>query len=115
MSVPSGEKEHRKEAVLCSVSQSCLTLQLHGLAALKAPLSMGILQARILQWVAMPSSRGSSQPRDQTRVSCIFSVSGTFFTTEPPEKPPDLVSSGANVSRVDVSFSPCYQTYLPED
>ena len=31
----------------------------------------GILQARILQWVAMPSSRGSSQPRDQTGVSCI--------------------------------------------
>ena len=31
----------------------------------------GILQARILEWVAMPSSRGYSQPRDQTRVSCI--------------------------------------------
>ena len=31
------------------------------------PLSMGILQARVLEWVAMPSSRGSSQPRDQTR------------------------------------------------
>ena len=33
----------------------------------------GILQARILQWVAMPSSRGSSQPRDQPHVfvSCI--------------------------------------------
>ena len=31
----------------------------------------GILQARILEWVAMPSSRGSSQPRDRTRVSCI--------------------------------------------
>ena len=30
----------------------------------------GILQARILEWVAMPSSRGSSQPRDQTRVCC---------------------------------------------
>ena len=29
----------------------------------------GILQARILEWVAMPFSRGSSQPRDQTRVS----------------------------------------------
>ena len=29
----------------------------------------GILQARILEWVAMPSSRGSSQPRDQIRVS----------------------------------------------
>ena len=32
---------------------------------------MGILQARILEWVAMPSARGSSQPRDRTRVSCI--------------------------------------------
>ena len=29
----------------------------------KAPLSMGILQARILEWVAMPSSRRSSQPK----------------------------------------------------
>ena len=35
------------------------------------PLSMGILQARILDWVAFPFSRGSSQPRDQTQVSCI--------------------------------------------
>ena len=32
----------------------------------QAPLSMGILQQRILEWVVMPSSRGSSQPRDQT-------------------------------------------------
>ena len=31
----------------------------------------GILQAKILQWVAMPSSRGSSHPRDGTRVSYI--------------------------------------------
>ena len=31
----------------------------------------GILQARVLEWVAMPFSRGSSQPRDQTHVSCI--------------------------------------------
>ena len=31
----------------------------------------GILQARILEWVAMPSSRGSSPPRDWTQVSCI--------------------------------------------
>jgi len=31
----------------------------------------GILQARILKWVAMPFSRGSSQPRDQTRISYI--------------------------------------------
>jgi len=32
---------------------------------------MGILQARILEWVAMPSSSGSSEPRDQTQVSHI--------------------------------------------
>ena len=37
--------------------------------ACQAPLSLGILQARILEWVAMSSSRRSSQPRDQTQVS----------------------------------------------
>ena len=37
----------------------------------------GILQARILEWVAMPSSRESSRPRDQTQVSCI---TGRWFT-----------------------------------
>ena len=36
----------------------------------------GILQARILAWVAIPFSRGSSQPRTQTRISCI---AGGFF------------------------------------
>ena len=38
--------------------------------ALQAPLSMGILQPRILVWVAMPFSRGSYPPRDLTQVSC---------------------------------------------
>ena len=37
----------------------------------------GILQASILEWVAIPFSRGSSQPRNQTRVSCF---TGRFFT-----------------------------------
>ena len=37
----------------------------------------GLLQARILEWVAFPFSRGSSQPRDQTQVCCI---AGEFFT-----------------------------------
>ena len=37
--------------------------------ACQAPLSMGILRARILEWVARPSSRGSSQPRDWTQGS----------------------------------------------
>ena len=38
-----------------------------------------ILQARILEWVAKPSSRGSSWSRDWTRVSCIFCIIGGFF------------------------------------
>ena len=37
----------------------------------------GILQARILEWLAIPFRRGSSQPRDRTQVSCI---AGEFFT-----------------------------------
>ena len=48
----------------------------------------GILQARILEWVAMPSSKVSFQPRDQT---CIFwgsCIAGRFLTTEPLGKPP---------------------------
>ena len=46
--------------------------------AYQAPLSMEILQARMLEWLAMPSSREFSQPRDQTQVSRI---AGRFFTS----------------------------------
>ena len=55
------------------ITQSCLTLcdfidcTVHG-----------ILQARILEWVAFPFSRGSSQPRDQTQISLI---AGGFFNS----------------------------------
>ena len=38
----------------------------------------GFLQARILEWVTVPFSRGSSQSRDRTQVSCIASG---FFTS----------------------------------
>ena len=38
----------------------------------------GILQARILEWIAFPFPSGSSQPRDQTQVS---SIAGGFFTS----------------------------------
>ena len=43
----------------------------------QAPLSMGILQARILEWVASSSSRGSSEPTARTELSCF---AGGFFT-----------------------------------
>ena len=44
----------------------------------QSPLSVGILKARILEWIAMPFSRGSPQPRDQTQVSHF---AGRFFTS----------------------------------
>ena len=44
----------------------------------------GILQARILEWIAFPFSRGSSQPRDQAQVSHI---AGGFLPAEPQGKP----------------------------
>ena len=44
----------------------------------------GMFQARIMGWVAISYSRGSSQPRDQTQLSCI---AGRFFTSEPLRKP----------------------------
>ena len=43
----------------------------------------GIFQARILEWVAISFSTGSSRPRDWTCISCI---TGVFLTTEPPGK-----------------------------
>ena len=48
------------------------SLRHHGLSV------HGILQAKILEWVAFPFSRGSSQPRDRTQISCI---AGGFFTS----------------------------------
>ena len=44
----------------------------------------GIFQARILEWVTFPFSRGSSRPRNQTQV---FHIAGGFFTAEPQGKP----------------------------
>ena len=61
------------EMVLCRFSHVSLFVTLWTVAH-QAPLSMGILQARILGWVAMHSSRGSSQPRDQTRVSSVSCI-----------------------------------------
>ena len=45
-----------------------------------------IFQARILEWVAMSSSRGSFQPRDRTHTFLSLALSGGFFTTVPPGK-----------------------------
>ena len=58
-------------------AQSCPTLCDPMDCSLPGSPIHGIFQARILEWVAMPSSRGSSRPRDQTQVSHIAEG---FFT-----------------------------------
>ena len=58
------------------------------IAAHQAPLSMGFSRQEYWSgWVTMPSSRGSSPPRDRTCVSCVSCFASRFFTTEPPGKP----------------------------
>ena len=59
------------------VSQSCLTLCDPMDCSPPGSSDHGILQVRTLEWIVIPFSRGSFQPRDQTLVSCI---SGRFFT-----------------------------------
>ena len=56
---------------VCSVIQSCLTPCDPMEYSPPASSVYGIFQARTLEWVAISSSRGSSWPRDRTRVSCI--------------------------------------------
>ena len=79
LSTPGSHMNQAKylNSVLCLVTQSCLTLFIL-MDSHQASLSMGILQATILEWVAMPSSRGSSQPRNQPRV---FYIAGILFTS----------------------------------
>ena len=64
----------KSESVSCSVMSDSL-----GPLDCSQPGSSdhGILQARRLEWVAIPFSRGSSRPRDRTWASCI---AGRFFT-----------------------------------
>ena len=71
-----GERENSVQSmtVKALVAQLCWIL-CHPMDC--SPPVHGILQARILEWVAIPFSRGSSQPRDQTWVSCI---TGRFIT-----------------------------------
>ena len=65
-------KRERKVKVAQSCQTLCNTMDRTGIPV------HGILQARILEWVAFPFSKGSSQPRDRTQVSCI---AGGFFTS----------------------------------
>ena len=73
--------------VCAQLLQSCLILCDPMDCSPPGPSVHVILQARILQWVATPSSRGFSHPRDRTQVSCVSCTVSGFFTAEPPAKP----------------------------
>ena len=73
----SREPETQPASSLCVRAkslQSCPTLCNPIDCSLPGSSVHGILQARILEWVAMPSSRGSSQPRDRTHISYISCI-----------------------------------------
>ena len=72
----------------CLVVKLCPTLCSPMGCSLLCSSAHGISQARILGWVAISFSRASSQPRDQTQVSCL---ADRFFTTEPSGKLPNRV------------------------
>ena len=80
-------REERKEIVLtictlaCSVTQLCLTLWNPMDCSLPGSSVHGISQARVLEWVAISFSRGSSRPRNPTRVSHIAARHFTFWAT----------------------------------
>ena len=65
------------------VAQLCPTLCDPMDYSLPDPSAHGILQARKLKCVDVPSSMGSSQSRDQTHVSYVSALAGKFFTTSP--------------------------------
>ena len=77
---PTGKSNQSLSAQFSSVAQSCSTLCNPMDYSLPGSSVHGILQARILEWVAMTSSRGALQPRDQTQVSCVSCIAGRFFT-----------------------------------
>ena len=88
--------------------------------ACQAPLIRGILQARILEWIAIPFSRGFFRPRDWTHVSC---TAGRFFTIWAARKSPisegDLVQIDLNLGKLPLPLKRVslteFQTGFPTD
>ena len=86
------------------VTQSCLALCNSMYCSPPGSSVRGILQAGILEWVAMPSSRGSSQPRYWTWVSCI---AGRFFTIWPTRKALNIKNTKYHYYKVEFPLGYC--------
>ena len=74
---PSFSWWHSQVCVCVLAAQTCPTVRDPKYSRLRVSTVQGILQVQILEWVAISFSRGSSLPRDWTRVSCI---AGRFLT-----------------------------------
>ena len=86
--------------------QSCLTLCDPMDCSPPGSSVHGILQARILEWVAIPSSRESSPLRDQTHVSGVSCTAGRFFTLSHQGSSLLSISSVQSLSRVRLFETP---------
>ena len=75
--------DQKERLCMCWVTHSCLTLCHPMDCSLPASSVHGIFQPRLLEWVSMSYSRGSSQPRDWTRISCV-SCTGRQVDSVPP-------------------------------
>ena len=73
--------------------------------ARQAPLSVGILQAGILEWAAMHSYRGSFQLRDQIQVSCISCTGKRLFTTSTTWEAPNQGKRRIELSYFNLSMN----------
>ena len=82
--------------ISCSVVSN--SLRPHGRRSLPGSSVHGILQTRILEWIAIPFSRGSSRPRDWTQVSFIV---GRFFTIWATREAPFNIYSLRNTAVVN--------------
>ena len=68
------------KGMIARLLQPCLTLCDPMACSLPRSSVQGILQARILEWVVISSSRGSSPPRDQALIPCVSWIAGWFLT-----------------------------------
>ena len=84
-------KQFAATIILLLVTQLCLTFWDPMNCSQPGSSVHGILQGRILEWASMPSSWGSSWPKDQTRVS---SIAGGFFTIWATREAHNYIISG---------------------
>ena len=104
--------EKKKET---EVTQSCPTLCDPMDCSLPGSSIHGIFQARILEWVAISFSRGSSWSRNWTHFSCISRIGKELFTTVPPEEAEakrPLCSHTSFLSSGKMLFSEIFSLYF---